>query len=276
MFGFADNVSEKIGRRREVVYLVFSGIFLGSLTMLNILGISKFIDMSFNIFGLHVPFKFAVGVLAYPVTFLSTDFISELYGKKRANTLVWIGLMLNAWVIFILWLGGIMPPVDHLIFSTTGSGYNYLPPLPTLEDYQASDWAFYRIRQLTFGSVTASMIAYLTAQFVDVHVFHFFKDLTKGKHLWIRNNFSTMTSQMVDTVAVILITHYLTHALPIDKTEPLLPQLMVFILSTYVFKFVAAALDTFPFYMGVKYLTKYMELDPEKEYKDKKDVEKYS
>ncbi len=269
MFGFADNVSEKIGKRREVVYLVFAGLFLGSLTMLNILGISRFIDLSFNIFGVHVPFTFAIGVLAYPITFLCTDFISELYGKQRANTLVWIGLMLNLWVIFILWLGGILPPTDHLIMSPTGTGYNYLPPLPTLDNFSHSDWAYFRVRQLTFGAVTASMVAYLTAQFVDVQIFHFLKRLTKGRHLWIRNNFSTLTSQMVDSTAVILITHYYAHALPIDKTEPLFAQLMIYIVSTYVFKMVAALGDTIPFYIGVNYLSKYLHIDSIKEYRDK-------
>ncbi|MCK5535384.1 MAG: queuosine precursor transporter [Bacteroidales bacterium] len=270
MFGFADSVSEKIGRRREVVYLIFAGIFLGSLTMLNILGISRFIDLSFNLFGVHIPFTFAVGVLAYPITFLSTDFISELYGKKRANTLVWIGLMLNFWVIFIMWVGGLLPPTDHLITGTEGLGYMELPPLPKLDDYATSDWAFFRMRQLTFGAVTASMIAYLTAQFVDVHVFHFIKKLTKGNHLWIRNNFSTMTSQLVDSTAVILITHYYAKALPIDNTESLSSQLIIFILSTYVFKIVAAAIDTVPFYFGTKYLSKFLEIDTLKEFKEER------
>ena len=269
MFGFADNVSEKIGRRREVTYLIFAGLFLGSLTMLNILGISRFIDLSFNLFGFHVPFTFAVGVLAYPITFLCTDFISELYGKKRANTLVWIGLMLNLWVIFILWLGGILPPTNHLIMGGE-AGYNYLPPLPNLDNYLHSDWAFFRIRQLTFGAVTASMVAYLTAQFVDVQIFHFLKKLTKGKHLWIRNNFSTLTSQLVDSTAVILITHYYAHAIPLDKTEPLFGQLMIYIVSTYIFKLVAALGDTIPFYIGVNFLTKYLQLNPKKEFQEEK------
>jgi uncharacterized PurR-regulated membrane protein YhhQ (DUF165 family) len=238
--------------------------------MLNILGISRFIDLSFNFMGIHVPFVFAIGVLAYPITFLSTDFISELYGKTRANTLVWIGLLLNFWVIFIMWLGGVLPPLGHIIQGTAELGYTNLPPLPKLDDYATSDWAFFRMRQLTFGAVTASMVAYLTAQFVDVQVFHFFKNLTKGKHLWIRNNFSTMTSQLVDSVAVILITHYYAKALPIDPTVDVSSQLFIFIASTYVFKLVAALLDTIPFYIGVKYLSKYLQIDTIREYKKEK------
>ena len=92
--------------RRERVFLVLAGIFLGSLTMLNILGISRFIDMSFELFGMEIPFVLAVGVLPYPITFLCTDFISEFYGRARANAVVWMGVVLNLWVLFILWLGG--------------------------------------------------------------------------------------------------------------------------------------------------------------------------
>lgn len=248
--------SDKYSYRREWVFLILAGIFLGSLSLLNVLGISRFIDLSFDFLGMHIPFVFAVGVIAYPITFLATDFISEIYGKKRANTVVWIGLLLNLWVIFIIWLGGVLPPTSHL----TANG---LPPMPTELDYGSSDWAFFRIRQLTFGAVTASMVAYLTAQFVDVQIFHFLKKLTKGKHLWLRNNASTLSSQLVDSVAVILITHFYAHALPINPDKSLISQLMIFILSTYVFKLVAALTDTIPFYIGTRFLRKFLNIEDE-------------
>jgi len=106
------------------------------------------------------------------------------------------------------------------------------------------------------------MIAYMAAQFCDVYVFHFWKKVTRGRHLWVRNNGSTMVSQLVDTTAVILITHYYAHALPIDLQQPLGRQLALFIFTGYAFKFVFAAFDTIPFYIGVHYLTKYLQLDP--------------
>ena len=102
----------ELHERRERVFLILAGLFLGTLAMLNILGISRFLDMSFEVFGMKIPFVLAVGVLPYPVTFLCTDFISELYGRRRANLLVWVGLMLNLWVVAFLWLGGIMPPIS--------------------------------------------------------------------------------------------------------------------------------------------------------------------
>jgi uncharacterized integral membrane protein (TIGR00697 family) len=249
-------VVSAIQHRREFVFLILAGIFLGSLTMLNILGISRFIDFSFVLFGKTVPFIVAVGVLAYPITFLCTDFISELYGKRRANMVVFIGLLLNLWVLFILWLGGVLPPQPE-INAETG--------LPVM----GSDGrVFFEIRMLTFGATTASMIAYITAQFCDVHIFHYLKKMTKGKHLWLRNNGSTLISQLIDSVAVILITHYYAHALPIAAGEPILEQLIIFILSAYVFKLTAALVDTIPFYIGTKYLTQYLQIGVEEEGKE--------
>lgn len=237
-------------KRRQRVFLVLSGLFLGTLALLNVLGISRFVDLSFSVFGLQIPMVVAIGVLPYPVTFMCTDLISELYGEKKARDMVYVGLLLNVWVIFLLWLGGILP------------GFEQLEPqsgLPMLDEAGRLP-VFYEIRELAFGAVTASMLAYLAAQFCDVRLFHFWKKLTGGKHLWLRNNASTMVSQIIDTTAVILITHFWASALPISEDEALWPQLLVFIASGYVFKLVVAALDTGPIYLAVRWLRPYLGL----------------
>lgn len=243
----------ELHERRERVFLVLAGIFLGTLAMLNILGISRFVDFSFTLFGTQIPFIVAVGVLPYPITFLCTDLVSEFYGRRRANFLVLVGLLLNLWVIAVLWVAGVLPPQPESLKDG-------------LPDTTDPNYAFFRIRQLTFGAVAASMIAYLAAQFCDVYVFHFWKRLTKGKHLWLRNNASTMTSQIVDTVSVILITHFYANALPVDDNEPIWPQLFVFIASGYVFKFAAALIDTPLIYLLVAQLSKYLQINPYQEH----------
>ena len=106
------------------------------------------------------------------------------------------------------------------------------------------------------------MVAYLAAQLCDVHLFHFWKRLTNGRHLWLRNNGSTIVSQLVDTTAVILIAHFYAKALPVEQGVPLWPQLFMFIGSGYVFKVTCAALDTVPFYFGSRWLKKYLRIDP--------------
>ena len=235
-------------RRRERVFLVLAGIFLGTLSLLNILGISRFIDLSFQVFGLDIPMVVAVGVLPYPVTFICTDLISELYGRKRATEVVWVGLLLNVWVVFLLWIGGALPGFEA-VDPATGD---------LVPDEAGRVPVFFEIRTLAFGAVTASMIAYLFAQWCDVQLFHFWKWLTNGRHLWLRNNGSTLVSQLVDTVSVILITHFWAKALPIDENAPLVGQLVTFIVSGYVFKLTVAVVDTGPIYGLVAYLRPFL------------------
>lgn len=243
--------------RREVVFLILSGIFLGSLTMLNILGVSKVLDFSF----FNIPFIITVGVLPYPITFLCTDFISEIYGKRRAGLVVWVGLILNLWVLFILWVGGILPPTPS--FSTNEAG----AILPELNDKgELKDaYVFYKIREMTMATTMASMIAYLTAQFCDVHIFHYLKKLTKGKHMWLRNNGSTLISQLVDSIAVILIVHYFSDAFKVKGRAGEWNTLITLIFSGYVFKLVSALVDTIPFYYGTHFLKKYLGLRKQEE-----------
>jgi len=209
-------------------------MFLGTLGMLNILGLTRFLQL--GSIG-SWPIVVAVGALPYPVTFLCTDLISELWGERRASQVVWVGLLLNGWVVLILWLGGVMPGLSGAPEST-----------------------FFEIQRLAFGSVGASMVAYLSAQFVDVRLFHFWKDRTRGKALWIRNNGSTLVSQLVDTSAVVLISHYIAHVLPIQEAEPVLPQLIAFIASGYLFKALAAFADTLPFIWLTAWLRRWLDI----------------
>ncbi len=242
-------IDPKLHERRERVFLVLAGLFLGTLAMLNILGISRFIvlasvtdgDWSWGQWG-EISFAVAVGVLPYPLTFMCTDLISEFYGRRRANFVVFVGLLINLWVVAIMWLGGVLP----------GGG--------------PAEEAFFTIRKLTFGAVAASMIAYLVAQFVDVQVFHFWKWLTGGKQLWLRNNGSTLISQFVDTFAVITITHFYAHALPVDESEAIWPQLWLFIGTGYAFKVAVALADTGPIYLAVHWLSRYLKIDPRREH----------
>jgi uncharacterized integral membrane protein (TIGR00697 family) len=253
MFGTDHIENRKIAMRRELVFIILSGLFLGTLAVLNILGISRQIDLSFNIGSVRIPFVVFVGVLPYPLTFLCTDFISELYGKRRANMVVWVGLALNIWVLFILWLGGVLPPHTEL-------GPDGLP------DLLHPDRTYFQIRKWTSMATLASMIAYLTAQLVDVQIFHFIKKMTKGKALWLRNNGSTLTSQMVDSIAVILITYFFTNAISITPGETVTHGLLILVLSNYVFKLTAALVDTVPFYLGTRWLSKYLQIDPNEGY----------
>jgi len=202
--------------------------------MLNILGLTRFLQL--GSIG-HWPIVVAVGALPYPVTFLCTDLVSEIWGEQKASQLVWVGLVLNGWIVLILWLGGVLPGLAG-----------------------APEATFFAVRRLAFGAVGASMVAYLAAQFTDVRLFHFWKRFSNGRALWLRNNGSTLVSQLVDTSAVVLISHYANHVLPVRPAEPVLPQLVSFIASGYLFKAVAALADTLPFYLLVAWLRSWLEI----------------
>ncbi len=238
--------------RRERVFLILAGLFICSMTLLNVVGITRFVQLG--------PMALAVGVLPYPLTFLCTDLICELYGKQRANFLVWVGFGLNFFILGVLYLGQYMPSVAEesmppwQVLEVAGN-----IALPNGEVLSGSVELFKLIYACTSGAVVASMFAYITAQFVDVQLFHFFKRLTKGKHLWIRNNFSTMTSQMVDSVMVVSV----TFGAAFFAGSITVKQILILIGSSYLFKFIAAASDTLPFYLLTAYLRRYLQIDNE-------------
>ena len=242
---------DKKEKNKAVIFLILSGLFLGSITLMNILGTSKFIDYSFEFLGYDIPFVIAIGVLPYPITFLCTDLISELYGKQRANWVVWMGLVLNLWVLFFIWIAGALDPPDEILNNSP------LYKINNNEVYIHPDYAFYHIRKLSMGATLGSMIAYISAQFIDVQIFHYLKEKTGDKKLWLRNNVSTLISQLVDSIAVILITHFAVDGLPKNINGDLTHSLFYFIISGYIFKLMIALLDTLPFYYLTHKLKKY-------------------
>jgi len=241
----------ELQERRERVFLVLAGTFLSAMTLLNVIGITRFIQLG--------PMALAVGVLPYPLTFLCTDLVCELYGRARANFLVSVGLGINFLILFILTLGDMIPSVPVA----------QMPPwqvlqlaspvaLPNGDVVEGSVGLYQLIYATTSGAVFASMLAYIAAQYCDVQLFHFWKRVTRGKYLWVRNNFSTLVSQMVDSVMVITV----TFGAAFMRGDIAFKALLVLIGSNYIFKASVALLDTGPFYLGVHYLRRYLRLGP--------------
>ena len=204
---------------KEKLFLFLSGIFLTSLVLANIIGTTKFV----YVFGLTVP----AGVLAYPFTFLATDLICELYGKKRAQSLVWVGFTMNFFMLGLMMLGHYLKDASGISGATS---------------------TFENVYEFMIGNVIASMIAYLIAQSVDVRLFHFWKSLTKGKHLWLRNNLSTVVSQLVDTTAIMTVLYYANN---LGSSIQSISDLVGLIFASYIFKVLVALFDTPLFYLGV-------------------------
>lgn len=210
--------------RAETIYLMIAGVFIASLVTSNLI-FQKF--FSWDFFGLYT-FEISAGLIPYPATFLLTDIVSELYGKKRANRIVLTGLVASIFTLIVVTISTMVP-------ATPWS------PL--------SDGEYKNVFGLTFVSVGASMAAYLAAQFIDVQLFHLWKKLTKGKYLWLRNNASTFSSQLIDTIMVLALLMSFG-ALEWNLFWPLL-------LNGYLFKVLAALLDTPIIYLVVWRFRKY-------------------
>ena len=205
---------------KEYFYHLLSAIFIASLVTCNLIA-NKFVtvDLGFKVFIV------SAGILPYPITFLVTDLISELYGQQKANRVVASGFIASFFVLIFLWLGG--------LFSA-------------IPDSVVNDQTYNAVFRNAWRIIAASMIAYLIAQFIDVRIFHFWKKLTNGKHLWLRNNGSTIASQLIDTTLVISI-------LFIGVWD--LNQIFNGIVDGWLFKMLMALIDT-PIIYGVIYLLK--------------------
>ena len=240
----------QLTERRERVFLVLAGVFLSAMTLLNVIGITKFVQLG--------PLAVAVGVLPYPITFLCTDLISELYGKSRANFLVTVGLFINGFILLVMTAGQYATSVDPANMPPWQILQLAQPiPLPSGDSLEGNVELFTVMYAMTSGAVTASMAAYITAQYCDVQLFHFWKRITKGKHLWLRNNFSTLLSQLVDSVMVVTVTFGAVFL----RGEMAFQTLLVLVASNYGFKAAVALLDTIPLYILVARLRRYLALD---------------
>lgn len=190
--------------------MLLNGIFVATLIVANIVS-AKVVSF----WGLVIP----AAIVAYPLTFLMTDVIGEIWGKDEANRTVKLGLVCQLLSLILIGLAIVLP-------------------VAPFADNQAE---FQSIMGQSFRVVAASLVAYMIAQFNDVHIFHKLKEKTNGKHKWLRNNVSTMTSQLIDTAIFITIAFIGT-----------VPNIWVMIASQYLIKLIYAVLDTPFFYLLTK------------------------
>jgi uncharacterized integral membrane protein (TIGR00697 family) len=156
-------------------------------------------------------------IIIYPFTFLLTDIIGELYGKEEANRTVWYGLLASVFAMVVIYVGMLLPVAS------------FMPEKQT---------AYETLLGPNRRIVLASLLAYLCSQRHDVWAFHYLRRLTKGRHKWLRNNLSTIASQLVDTVIFIGFAFWGT-----------VPHVGKMILAQYVVKVLIALAETPIFYL---------------------------
>jgi len=193
------------------LFFVLLAFRLGKTYLVALIAVMAVIMNIFVIKGMYL-FGLAVtgGNVMYASIFLATDLLSEYYGKKTATKAVMIGFFAS--VFFLI--------TSQLILR-------FAPA-----DYDIAQEAFKTLFTLTPRIVIGSMVAYLVSQNLDIWTYTKIKKLTQGKHLWLRNNGSTWTSQLVDSIIFTVIAFAGVY------------PLFELILFTYIIKIVVAGIDT--------------------------------
>ena len=211
--------------KSKKIYLYLAATFIAALVVCNLIA-NKFItiDLGFKTFVI------SAGVLPYPITFLITDILSEIYGKKKTARIVWAGFVASLFVLGVLLLA-------QQFTAIAGS--------------PVDDETFNKVFGNSWRVIFASMTAYLCAQLIDVRIYHFWKEKTAGKHLWLRNNFSTVFSQLVDTTLVVcvLFLGVRSHS-----------EIIQFILDGWLFKILCAFIDTPLLYASTAFIRNKLDL----------------
>jgi len=232
------------GGRAESAFAVLMAGFIVVLVLTNIIGVKLFLafpeTLPNGLFGEAI--TLTTGLITYPITFLLTDIVCEVYGRRRANLMVTTGFFMSLMSLVLIQIALALPGAPA--WSATN------PNFPSVEAMQR---AFESVFTLPGVLIFGSMTAYLVAQLLDVKLFHYWKEVTQGRPLGLRNNASTMSSQLVDTIIVNSI--FLGFGLGLDWL--IVAKIIV---ASYVFKLVIALLDTPFVYLGVAVLRRYLGL----------------
>lgn len=192
-------------------------VFVSSLLIGNLLG-SKIISF----FGIIT----SVGVFSYPFTFLITDVVEEVQGKEVSKVFVHSGFLALCLAVVFVFVSTHFPPASF---------------------YQGNE-AYKSVFSSSLRIIIASVIAFLVAQYHDLWAFNFWKQKTGGKHLWLRNNLSTIVSQFIDSLIFMFIAFY--HLTPEFTSY----RIFLMVLPYWVLKIGFALLDTPFVYLGVRWL----------------------
>ena len=216
-------------------YLILTTLFSVVLVLTNIIGVKLF-QGPFN----PIVHALTTGIITYPVTFLLTDVVSEIWGAKKANAMVLIGFLMSIVMLIFIQIAIYLPPHAYWVAPVNSFGFD------TVSEYQNAFNSVFSVNgKLLFGS----MLAYMVAQLLDVRLYHMWKRITKGKYLWVRNNGSTSISQLVDTFIVNSILFYWGFGWEFWQGISVM-------LTIYCYKLILAILDTPLIYFSVAIIKK--------------------
>lgn len=211
--------------RRDLIFILLAGIFITNAVTAELIG-GKLIQIG--------PFVMSMGIIPWPIVFLTTDLINEYYGHSGVRKLSLITAGLIGYAFLILYVAIHVPAAA-------------ISPV--------TDAQFTPVFSQSMWIIVGSIVAFLVSQLIDVSIFWFFRNRTGGKMIWLRTTGSTIVSQLFDSFIVLGIGFYLP-----GKMD--LPNYISSGLTGYTFKLVVAIVLTPLIYLGHHSIKRYLETDP--------------
>ncbi|MFV8368454.1 queuosine precursor transporter [Flavobacterium sp. LB2R40] len=213
--------------KKELVFVILAGIFITNAVVAELIG-GKLIQIG--------PFVMSIGILPWPIVFLTTDLINEYFGEKGVKKLSYITACLIGYAFIILLLAIIVPAAKGIS--------------------PVNDSQFYAVFGQSMWIIAGSIIAFLVSQLIDVSVFWFFKNRTGERKIWLRTTGSTVVSQLFDSFIVLGIAFWLPGKINFDT-------FLSSALIGYTFKLGIAILLTPLIYLGHYLIKKYLSEETE-------------
>ncbi|WP_026462645.1 queuosine precursor transporter [Adhaeribacter aquaticus] len=238
-------------RKKTLLFLILSSIFLTNAVLAELIGVKIFSGEAslglppahLNLFA-DTPFDFnlTAGVIIWPVVFITTDIINEYFGKEGVKKISIITVCLILYTFLVITVITNLPPAAFWldVNSKTPDGKPF-----------DIDYAFNSIYRQGGGIIIGSVCAFLLGQLLDASVFHWLRQLTGKKKIWLRATGSTLVSQLVDTVVVLFVAFYVFGNWTLT---------MVFSVSiiNYLYKFFVAIIMTPILYVAHAIIDKYL------------------
>ena len=232
------NVDEQ--SKLNKIFIFLTGIFITNAIVAEILG-TKIFDIS-----IFKDFSLSVGVLIWPVVFITTDIINEYFGKKGVKKISYFTILLISYVFIIIFLSTKLTPNTYWLninqLDNNGNAFDI-------------NYAYNTIFLQSTGIIVGSIFAFLIAQILDVYVFQNLKRLTGGKFIWLRATGSTLISQLIDSFVVLMIAFYFLA--PEGKSWSISQVINVGI-DNYTFKFFVAIMITPLIYLAHYIIDRYL------------------
>lgn len=229
--------------RKQTIYFILSGFFLTNAILGELTGGKLFRLPGFNLGGFEIDFVLlSIGVIPWPVVFVTTDLVNEYFGKAGVRRLTYLAVGMIVYAFIILY---------------------FAIRVPAWENSPVSNEAFKTVFGQSMWIIAGSIVAFVTSQLLDVVIFQAFKRKTGGRLLWLRATGSTAMSQLVDTFVILFIAFRLPTMLQVPNYKFGWADLLRVSIGNYSYKLLIAVLITPIIYLAHGIIDAYLARDNE-------------